>query len=259
MTRDEPTGTGMPTRAIHESYLTLQQTHQHYRRVRERDGNERDARGELQDAVLTFYELLRPHLKHESALSNYWTGDLPDYTGWDFRSAAEARDYIQTHGTGVYQVQKHPTTVRVDQQIMADGGVSGWADWHELLGLSWQTERLVSVSKMPDDEREQLDGEATHYATVLRCAILPLRSLDRWQATLKKERDRGSGFMSGEAAVTTTREYQPQQKLITAKRLLVEAADRLGALSNFEASAQHTEITREDMEKVEEWRQKQIE
>jgi hypothetical protein len=250
---------GIPTRAIHESYLTLQQTHQQYRRVREQDGDEHTARGELQDSVLTFYELLRPHLKHETALSDYWNGNLPDYTGWDFHSARDARQYIETNGTGVYQVQKHPTTVAVDQETLPDGGQLGWDGWHELLGLSWNTERLISVDEIPSEERRQMGTDATHYATVLRCAILPLRSLDRWQATITKQRTSGSGFMSGEAAVETKREYQPAQKLVTAKRLLVEAADRLGALSDFEASAQRTEITREDMEKVEAWRQKQLE
>jgi hypothetical protein len=259
MSSGDQQDSGIPTRAIHESYLTLQQSHQQYRRVREQDGDERTARGELQDSVLTFYELLRPHLKHETALSEYWEGKLPDYTGWDFHSARDARQYVQSNSTGVYQVQKHPTTVTVDQQVLADGGVQGWDEWHDLLGLSWDSERLISVTEMSPDEREQIDGEATHYATILRCAVLPLRSLDRWQATVRKQRTSGSGFMSGEAAVETTREYQPAQKLVTAKRLLVEAADRLGALSDFEASTQRTEITREDMEKVEQWRQKQLE
>lgn len=249
---------GIPTRAIHESYLSVQRAHQQLRQAREHDTDVTDAQAVLQDEVLTFYELLRPHLKHESALSDYWDGDLPGYTGWDFKSVTEAKQYVMDHGTGVYQVQKHPSTVAVRQKALTDGGVEGYEDWHETLGLSWDTERLLSVEPVQQDQREAMDADATHYVVVLRCAVLPLRRLDRWQPRVRKERTSGDGFMSGETSVETTREYQPPQKLVTAKRLLVEAADRLGALSDFEASTQRTKITREDMEKVEKWRQQQI-
>lgn len=258
MSKSDTNGSGIPTRAIHESYLSVQRAHQQYRQAREHDTGVTDAQAAMQDEVLTFYELLRPHLKHESALSDYWDGSLPGYTGWDFDSVREAKQHVMDHGTGVYQVQKHPSTVAVRQKMLTDGGVEGYADWHEILDLSWDTERLLSVEPIQDAQRQAIDEEATHYVVVLRCAVLPLRRLDRWQPRVRKQRVSGDGFMSGETSVETKREYQPPQKLVTAKRLLVEAADRLGALSDFEASKQRTEITRQDMEKVEAWRQEQI-
>lgn len=244
---DDTEGNGIPTRAIHEAYLTLQDAHREYRRARDSGRDTHGPKGQFQDAVLTFYELVRPHLKHESALEDYWKGNLPSYTGWDF-SDTDPRTYVREHGTGVYQVQEHVDMIEIDESVRTDGGLDSLDDWHKFLGLSWESERLVAV--------QPADG--THFVKVLRCAVLPLRELDHWEATVKQQRVQGEGFMSGETAVSTTREFQTPDKLVTAKRLLVEAADRLGALSDFEASSQTTEITREDMEKVEEWRQKQL-
>lgn len=253
MNEDEPTG--IPTRAIHESYLTLQRAHQDYRRARDRGDDTHHEQGALQDAVLTFYELLRPHLKHETGLSEYWNGELPDYTGWNFDSAAEARAYIRDKGTGVYQIQRHTLMddLQQRQQVLTDGGngteqPQSFEDWHNLLGLSWERERLISWQAHDDGV----------YFQVFRCAVLPLRQLDNWQTTIRRERTNGGGFMAGQTSTTEHREFVNEQKLITGKRLLVEAADKLGALSQFDASKQRTEITREDLEKVEQWRQEQI-
>lgn len=242
--------TGMPTRAIHESYLSLQKAHREFRRARDTDGDVTAAQGVFQDAILTFYELVRPHLKHESSLSNYWRGELPDYTGWDKPDGEPAATYVKEQGTGVYQVQEHVDSVELNQQVLTDGGVSGFADWHELIGLSWDSERLVAVQ--PDADSQQ------YFIKVLRCAVLPLRELDHWQTQVVEERQTGGGFMASETNTKRRREYESPMKLVTGKRLLVEAADQLGALSEFDASTQRTEITREDMEKVEEWRQQQL-
>ena len=247
--QDDNRDTGIPTRAIHESYLNLQDSHRKYRQARDNDTAVEPAKAEFQDAVLTFFELVRPHLKHESALEDYWSGSLPDYTGWDFNDSREAVSYIREHGTGVYQVQNHVDQFQVEQDVLTDGGIQSFEEWHELLGLSWDSERLIAVEHA---------GEGNHFVKIIRCAILPLRELDHWQAKVTKKRTKGDGFMSGETSVEVSREYQPGQKIVTAKRLLVEAADRLGALSEFEASSQTTKITREDLEKVEEWRQKQL-
>lgn len=240
---------GIPTKAIHESYIEMQRAHREYRRARDHGGDTHAEQGVFQDSVLTFYELVRAHLKHESSLENYWTGHIPDYTGWSFNNDAEAATYVREHGTGVYQVQQHVDTVQIRQDVLTDGGLEGFEQWHDFLGLSWDTERLVAV---------QPEGDGTHYLKILRCAVLPLRELDRWRATITKERAQGDGFMAGETTTDTRREYQHPQKIVAAKRLLVEAADKLGALSEFDASAQKTEITREDIEKVEQWRQKQL-
>jgi len=246
---DDSNNSGIPTRAIHDAYLQLQHAHREYRRARDNGEDTHDEQGAFQDAVLTFYELVRPHLKHESSLEDYWRGNLPDYAGWNFDSEREAVDYVRDAGTGVYQVQRHTDTVQIRQDVLTDGGLEGFEQWHEFLNLSWDSERLVAV---------QPGEEGVHYLKLLRVAVLPLRELDHWQAQVTHERSQGDGFMSGETAVDTRLEYQPAQKIVTAKRLLVEAADRLGALSEFDASSTRTEITREDLEKVEQWRQKQL-
>lgn len=248
MAGEESNAAGVPTRAIHEAYLSMQQAHRQFRQARDNGGDTHAARRDFQDAILTFYELVRPHLRHESALSDYWNGNLPDYTGWDFRSDREADTYVREQGTGVYEVQRHVKLVNLDQDVLTDGGVQGFDEWHELLGLSWDTERLVAIS----------EAEGQRYIKVLRCAVLPLRELDRWKATVVREHDQGEGFMASESTTKTRREFEAPAKLVAAKRLLVEAGDRLGALSEFDASTQRTEITREDMEKVDQWRQKHL-
>ncbi|MFW5950258.1 MAG: hypothetical protein ACOCR6_02785 [archaeon] len=241
---------GIPTRAIHEAYLSMQQAHRQYRQARDHGGDVDSAHATLQDSVLTFYELVRPHLKHESGLSDYWEGHIPDYSGWDFQSEREAVEYIRDKGTGIYQVQRHPPKVlTVNKDLQADGGLNTFSEWHEFLGLS-DSERLVAVKYEA--------SEAKVFYKVLRIATLPLRKLDSWKVTVRKNRTRGDGFMASESAVNVTREYVPVQKLVTAKRLLVESADKLGALSEFEASTSRTKITKEDIQKVEKWRQKQL-
>ncbi len=247
--QDDTQNTGLPTRAIHDAYLNLQQAHRQFRQARDHDQDITGPQGVFQDAVLTFYELVRPHLKSESALSSYWEGDLPDYAGWDPNSVDDAVRTVREKGTGVYQVQQHVDTVELQQEALTDGGVSSFDDWHQLLGLS-NRERLVGVQHGEDD---------LVYVQLLRIAVLPLRELDHWQVRISKERTQGDGFMAGETTVKTKREFEPPTKLITAKRLLVEAADKLGALSEFDASSSLTEITREDIQKVEEWHQNQVE
>lgn len=248
MPEDDDTN-GIPTRAIHEAYINLQQAHHDYRRARDRGEETRAHRGEFQEQIITFYELVRPHLKHETALADYWSGDLPDYTGWDFDSDREAAQYVRDKGTGVYQVQQHTDLVEVNQEVLTDGGVQGFDGWHDLLGLSWDSERLIALR----------EGEGNqYYIKVIRAAVLPLRTLDHWEATVVTERERGDGFMSSETTTRTRREFEPEQKLVTAKRLLVEAADKLGALSAFDASTSRTEITREDIQKVEQWHKENV-
>ena len=246
---DEDNTNGIPTRAIHESYINLQQAHHEYRRARDRGEDTRALRGEFQSQILAFYELVRPHLKHETALADYWSGHLPDYTGWDFDSDREAADYVRDKGTGVYQVQQHTNLVSVEQQVLTDGGVDGFDGWHELLGLSWDSERLIAL--------QPTDGNQ-YFIKVLRAAVLPLRNLDRWRAREVTTREQGGGFMASETRERTHREFESGVKLIAAKRLLVEAADKLGALSAFDASTSRTEITREDIQKVEAWHKENV-
>lgn len=244
---DDSRDTGIPTRAIHEGYLQMQQAHRQFRTARDDpDLDETPAHGDFQDAVLSFYELVRPHLKHETGLSDYWQGSLPDYTGWDFDSEREALQYIRDKSTGVYQLQQHTDVVSLEQQTLTDGGLSTFEEWHTLLGLSKDTERLIAVQ--PTDSQQ-------YFVKLVRAAVLPLQELDHWQVHIRSERSAGQGFMAGETRTERHREFEPAQKVVAAKRLLVEAADTLSLLSDVEASAQRTEITREDIQKVEQWHQ----
>lgn len=220
--------TGMPTRAIHESYLSMQQAHQQYRSHRDNPKkSERPAHANYQQAVLTFYELIRSHLKRQSGMSTYWHGELPDYPTHPWSSVDHARQYIQSQGTAIWGLQKHVETVPAQQQAagasggeaIADGGGRSLAEWHDELGLG-DRQRVVAVR--PEEE--------VLLWIELR-AVAGLQQLDTWDTEKNTERNRGSGFMASETATNTELEYVPVAKLTAAKRLLGEAADKMNLLS----------------------------
>jgi len=232
MTRGDTRDTGIPTRAIHEAYLGMQQAHRSYRQARDDlQADERQVKAdkkEFQQTVLTYHELLRPHLVHESGLSNYWHGELPPYsTEWDFRSEEEAIQHVRDRGTGVYQVQVHPDVVEVEQQTLPDGGIETYEGWHDFLGLSWDTERLLAIQPNVGG-----NGSHTHVIKKLRAAVVSLKELDYWRAKTVTERRSGDGFMSAETRSRTRQQFEPERNIVTAKRLLVEATDKLGLLSD---------------------------
>jgi len=224
---DETRDTGIPTRAIHEAYLGMQDAHRRYRQARDEAGvDESQAQAGFQDAVLTFYELVRPHLKHEPGLSEYWQGDLPEYPDQWWESVDAARQYCRQQGTAVWHCQRHTETAPTaslqsngGMAAVADGGHATPAEWHDVLGLT-DRQRVVAIG----DEDDVL-------VWVELRANMGLQQLDTWQTRKRRERTRGSGFMSGSAATEVTLKYVAPPKLVQAKRLLTEVTDKLTLLS----------------------------
>lgn len=233
---DDPRDTGMPTRAIHESYLRMQESHTRYRRARDNPNqSEKRAHAGYQEAVLTFHELIRSHIKRKGAMGEFWYGELPDYPEHPWQSVEHAIEYCRQSGTAIWGLQKHYQTVsgspNVDSGSMAaatDGGVETLADWHDRLNLG-DMQRVVKVS---------IEDSGAVTWLELR-AVAGLRQLDNWDTTESNERQQGSGFMSSTTSTATELKHVPIWKLTKAKRLLAEATDKMNLLS-------HVEVDHED-------------
>lgn len=242
MSTDEPRDTGIPTRAIHEAYLSMQQAHRQYRQARDTPDADADgAHAAYQDAVLTFYELLRPHLKRKSGLGKFWAGDLPEYPDQWWESVDQAKQYCVQYGTAVWALQKHVQTATTspnasgDATALADGGGGSPADWHDRLNLS-DRQRIVAV--------EQHESVLTWVE--LR-AVAGLKQLDSWDTRTVHKREQQDGFMAGETTTTVEMQYVPAWKLTKAKRLLAEAADKMTLLSRIEIDHEDGAIVNFDM------------
>ena len=247
----ETRDTGIPTKAIHESYLALQQAHRDWRRARDFNSDERQQRIAFQDQVLTFYELLRPHLRHESGLRGYWRGEVPDYPDEPLESVEAAVRYYQTEGTAVWQLQRQPGDAPIpggDQQTLTDGGLpDSLAGWDDVLGLP-DDARLLAIKPEPDL------GTAIYLAAM---PVAGLKQLDNWGTREVVQTEEQSGFLGGQTVEREVREPMPAGWVEEAKRLLVEAADQMALLSEVDASATHTKIDEELFEEVEAWQQQQ--
>jgi len=219
---------GIPTRAIHESYLNVQDAHQEFRRARDSPNRPEDrAQAQFQESVLTFYELLRPHLKRKASLSKFWRGELPRYPDRWWGSIDEAKRYCKDAGTAIWTLQTHVQTaaqspnVSESGEAMADGGGSP-KQWHDRLQLT-DMQRVIAIDNQ--------DGMLVWRE--LR-ANAGLKRLDSWQTGKRTQRTQGDGFMAGETAESVELRYVPAWKLTKAKRLLAEAADKMNLLSRVE-------------------------
>lgn len=226
---------------IEDTYLALQERITKYRR--ERDGV--NAPGDiddpllyLQDGVLTCYELLRPHLTAPK-MAKYREGALAEHPE-ESMPEAEAKEYYFRNSCGVWQAQTHIEALTADhlqqagirasgsdQPALADGSGLTAADWHDALDRP-DTSRIVSVAHDPSDPDYQF------YFKELRFAVLGLRELPDWQVTERVEREHGDGFMAGEVGTRTFKEAEPQEKVETAARMLVDAAHDLGVTPKFD-------------------------
>lgn len=227
MAQDDTRDTGIPTRAIHEAYLNLQQAHRQFRSARDTPtGNETRAHADFQDATLTFYELIRPHLKRKSGVSKFWEGKLPSYPGRAFESAADAKRYYR-QGVAIWGFQTHVETRplpggNATEIAVADGGNATLRDYHRQFDLSDMTRILA------------LDAEESVIIWKELRAIGGLRQLDTWDTREVTERTSGNGFMASQTRKNTELRYVPVWKLTQAKRLLAEAADKMSLLSRVE-------------------------
>lgn len=235
--------TGIPTRAIHEAYLDMQRALKEYRRATDRGSQQaRDrAHGEVQEAVLTLYEMLRPHIKHNSAVNEYWDGQPPSYPPEDApRETPDPDD-----GRGVLASQVHPQTYELNGTDPDE--LTTLRDWHDALGVA-DTVRLTGVSA----NGEQVMVRYQTYE-------MGLRRLDDWQTEFDTVQSDLGGFMGGRSSQKTVRQRVPIEKLRRAARELSNVAEELGALSEFDASTPRTKITDELIEEVDEWREQNIE
>ncbi len=230
---------GIPTRAIHETYIEMQQALQTYRTAKDAQQQRGmvDAHGQLQSSVLTFYELLRPHLKHEDGVTDYWTGKLPNYKD------NEPPD--PERGKGILQVQQATRTVELNG-IEPD---EEWTlkDWADALPQVSDAVRLAGVRGLGDEA----------FITVYRYQK-GLRHLDEWETKYVRNIERRGGFMSDKTTETVERQRIPIDKLTRAARELSDVADELGALSDFDASQHRTKIEEEHISEIEEWQNENL-
>ncbi|MFW5956784.1 MAG: hypothetical protein ACOCQY_05215 [Halorhabdus sp.] len=234
----------LSARVVEEGYIRLQETMRTYRIARDQGnaaaGLDRDEDPVivLQNEVQTFFSLVRPYIKDEPQLAEYWWGALATYPKTRHETVAEAVEYYREHSVGVWQTQKHTVQVPAHQpNLAAEGGQQALADggdnpasleaWHNALGLP-KTVRVLTVDQAFDDE--EFDG---WYYVEGRFAVLGLREIANWKIRTRTERVQGDGFMGGETAVRERREPEPAKKVEAAANMLFEVADELSAIASF--------------------------
>lgn len=239
MSYQEEDHPGIPTRAIHEAYLDMHRALKSYRSASDAGGGElkNSAHGELQNAVLTCFQLLRPHLRHDLGSSDYWNGEAPSYPPGN--RPPEPED-----GVAVLAWQTHRNQAQLNGQSPEE--IDTLREWHDSVGLS-DSLRLVGVT--PTDY-----GALVTYHSY----TMGLKHLDNWETTFREHTTDVGGMLAGKKTTTYSRNRVTIEKLTRAANELSEAANRLGALSQFDESAPRTEITDDLMEEVEAWRQRKL-
>jgi len=237
----EDSHSGIPTRAIHEAYLDMQRSLKAYREAKDQQHQPaiQQAHGELQQAVLTFYELLRPHIRHESSVSDYWHGELPNYNG-----NGEPPDLDD--GKGVIQVQTKRRPIQLNGLSGTTEQLQTLEDWHDALDMNGSV-RLAGVVT-----------EGQNAIITVQEYQKGLRHMDDWETKYTRTVERKSGFMSDKTETEVSRQRVPIDRLKRAARELADVADKLGALSDFDASGTNTEVTEEQIKRLEKWRKQNL-
>lgn len=211
----EDVATDVPTRAVHEAYLDMQRALKRHRQVSD-SGNQaavEDAHGDVQETVLTFYELLRPHLKQTTGVEGYWHGAPPPYT--ENGNPPDPDD-----GKGVLHVQRRRQQFQLNGSNPDD--LETLKDWHRELDLA-TTVRLVGI-------QQNGDGGLVHYDAYQ----LGLRTLDEWRTRFDEQETDVGGFMGGKSETEKRRQRVPMPKLRRAARQLGEVASKMKLLSHVE-------------------------
>jgi hypothetical protein len=208
----EDNHSGIPTRAIHEAYLDMQRALKSYREAKDQQHQAaiQQAHGELQQAVMTFYELMRPHLKQEQALKPYWEGKLPNYT--KNGTPPEPDD-----GKGILQVQEKNDSfgfedVEVPQSETLD-------NWHQSLGFNGN-KRIQGIYGMGDSVFVTWHEYQTG-----------LKHLDSSETSYKRHVKPKDGFMGDKTETEVQRQRIPIDRLKSAARELSDAAKEIDFLS----------------------------
>jgi len=209
MSSENPTG--LPTQAIHEAYLDMHRSFKQLRQARDRGTGVKQAHGDLQDAVLTCFDLLRPHIRSETATQDYWTGEAPGYG----EGPPDPED-----GTAILAVQEHTDMTAVNGHNPKE--IDGFREWHQALDLS--PERRLSTVYL--DEGTLLYKYQEYQ--------MGLRRLDDWGTEVVREQTTLEGFFGNQTKKQTRRKRVPVHKLRRAVRELTEACDNLGFLSDTE-------------------------
>lgn len=243
--QDDASSGRVTARVVEEGYVSLQDSMRTYRQARNQGHraaglpSDADPVILLQDAVETFFELIRPYIKDEPRLSEYWHGGLARHPDEQHDTPGGAVEYYVENSVGIWQTQQHTGAIPAGEQpaqtatgaqgAIADGGVpDSPREWHALLDLP-ETVRVLRVEPALSDE----DFNGWYYQEG-RFAIVGLRDVTRWEVRTHTERERGAGFMAGETAASETREPEPAAKVETAARMLIEVADELGAIATYE-------------------------
>jgi len=211
----EENHSGIPTRAIHESYLDMQRSLKQYRDAKDRQDQHGidKSHGELQQNVLTFYELLRPHLKQEKAVEGYWFGRLPSYN----RDPTQPPD--PEDGEGIIHVQTKRDVVELNGQVENVDEFETLKDWHDALSMNGNT-RITGIAR---------NGNMA--VVTLQEYQKGLHHLDQWETKYTRTVRQKEGFMSDKTEKTIERQRIPIDRLKRAARELATAADELKFLS----------------------------
>ncbi|TQQ78587.1 hypothetical protein EGH24_13780 [Halonotius terrestris] len=238
MSADEEPHGGLPTRAIHESYLDLQRSLQQYRDATDAaaDGATQQAHGQLQSGVLTFYELLRPHLKHEGGVRAWWDGEPPSYPG-------DGSPPDPDDGRGVLAVQQRAAPVALDRVDKSPDELNSLAQWDDALPApkpGSDGERLDGVGA--DERVVGIVGAGDSVVVSVHSYQTGLRQLDGWETEVRTVREQRDGFMSDKTRERTVRQRVPVEKLKRAARELVEASDKMNLLTKIDSEREFTDL-----------------
>lgn len=242
-------------RLVEQGYVNLQDTMQTYRRARNQGPEQADISPGtdpvivLQDAVETFFHVVRPYIDGEPRLAEYWHGALAKHPDTKHSSPEEAIAYYKENSVGIWQTQEHTRAVPAqqpnaaaaggDQSTLADGGqADSPAAWHDAMNLP-NTSRVLYVESAFGGE----DSFEGWYFKEGRFAVLGLHEIKDWEVTSETQRQTGNGFMSGEVAEIETRQAEPAPKVETAAMMLIDVADELNAIASYEPSGERVHGT----------------
>lgn len=243
-------------RLVEEGYVSLQEKMRIYRQARNQTNLQAGLDPGtnpvvmLQDAVETFYHLVRPYVEHEPQLSEYWRGALASYPGERFAETDHALAYYEQHSVGVWQSQSHPRALSLTQrQLQTDtGDAAAVADGGDGLPMPQaihryanlpESVRVLGVNEASDDD--EFDG---YYFIEGRFAVVGLQEVRNWEVTTKQVSTnkngfmagQSSGFMTGQSSGRTVAQPEPAAKIETVAEMLIDVADDLNAIANFEPS-----------------------
>lgn len=212
---------GIPTRAIHEAYLDMQRALKRYRQAKDHatQAELKSAHGDVQEAVLTFYDMLRPHIKSNDAVRDYWEGELPSYP----QQNGDAPD--PEDGKGVLQVQNRYQQFEIpDRQQEAFVELETLEEWHDALGMNGNV-RLTGVHAENGVAFVNYDAYQ-----------IGMRQLDGWETEYRTKQTTIGGFLGGKSETTTERVRVDMPKLKRAARELSDIAKELELLQNVKES-----------------------